>query len=342
MGAFAGSVINGAVGIGEGIALGDQSGLPPLNLKDEDVKNLNGILERFKTKKIDELKKLIEVLLKDLEDYRKENNNSNELKDLEEKVLVVQEKLKNATGSELNNLLKEVKQILVDKENELKNKKILVAAEKGIALKKVGEMLGKFRTIANLGYDVYNKYKNDKGQLAVINNAIQQNESIIARLREYENEIYETIIPMLHEMQGDLKKVSESLKNKSQVALDVTKWKTQMVLRDMKLEMHQLTQGFKVEENISRCIEKQEETMNTLVNIYDRIETYQDQQTLGNYLANICSASAKKIKISNPDLANSVNELEIAIRSNIVLKQYASSINALKQWVCYSFKYLNA
>ena len=304
--------------------------MPPLNIKPGDLKNLDDIIESIKNKKLDQLNGLLENIEKDLEDYRKEHNNSNELKDLEELVKTIKEKLKTVTDvKEIRKLENELQIALEKKQNELN----ILDDKKSPALEKVKGMMGKLKTIGSIGIDLYNQYKNDKGQLAAINNAIQQTENTILKLRQYEDEVYDTIVPMLKDMQSDLKKISESIKNKTHVQLDISKWKTQTRLRDMKLEMHQLTEGFKVESNIARLIEKQEETMNTLINIYDRIDNYQDQQVLGDYLANICSAGAKQIQITDQNLANAINELEIAIRSNVVLKQYISTINALKQWV---------
>ncbi|GBN27198.1 hypothetical protein AVEN_46586-1 [Araneus ventricosus] len=134
-------------------------------------------------------------------------------------------------------------------------------------------------------------------------------------------------------MENNLRDVANKLEAKSQVSLDVTKWKVQSALRDMKLQMQQLTEGFQVKDNMARCIEKLEEVMTTLINVYDRIQSYQDQQNLANYIADISSSSASSINISNPTLVIAVNRLEMLIRSNLVLTQYKTAVNAFKQWV---------
>ena len=194
-------------------------------------------------------------------------------------------------------------------------------------------MLEKLKSIATLGIDTYNQYKSDKGKLATINNAIQEIEDTILKLKEYEDAIYDTISPMLHDMEEDLKKVVDSLKNKTQVSLDVSRYRMQSTLRNMKLQMHDLTQGFKVEGRLARSIEQEEEAMNTIINIYEHIENYHDQQNLANYIANICSASAGLINVTDPNLVQAIDKLEIAIRSNILLEQYRTTVDALKQWV---------
>ncbi|GIX72569.1 uncharacterized protein CEXT_200941 [Caerostris extrusa] len=73
--------------------------------------------------------------------------------------------------------------------------------------------------------------------------------------------------------------------------------------------------------------------MTTLINIYDRIQSYQDQQQLANYIADMGSASSSAINISDPNLVRAVNYLESSIKSNIVLNQYKAAIDSFKQWV---------
>ena len=331
-GAVAGAVVDAGASVGESIALGDQKDMPPLNLKPEDLKNLNDILGQIKSLKIDELNGMLNEISKDLEDFRNEHK-SKKLKDLEESVSSIRERLKTASGKEIKGLQEELKQVVLKKEKELRDRAASAKKLDTIALEKVAGMLKKVNSIAALGIDTYNQYKDDKIKLSVINNAIQQTENTILKLRQYEDEIHDTIRPMLHDMEGDLKKMIDSLKDKSQVALDVQRWKTTSTLRDLKLTLHQLTKGFNVQENLERCIEKEEETINTIITIYNRIENFHDQQNLANYLANICSPSANLINVTDLSLANAIEELEIAIRSNIMIKQYTSTVDALKQWV---------
>ena len=330
-GLLVGAAIEAGVAVGESLAFGDQS-MPPLNVKDKDIQNLNGILERINSRNIDELKEMLGNLSKALEKFREEHDDSDKLKDLEEIVNSVKERLKTASGKEVRDLQKELEQALARKENELKNQKML-ANEEEEALKEVKRMAKMIKSIVILGIKTYNQYKNDKEKLAAIDDAIKQTENTILKLKQYENAIFDTISPMLHQMEGDLKKVADSLKNKTQVSLDVSRYRMQSTLRTMKLQMHELTQGFKVEGRLARCIEQEEEAMNTIINIYEHIENYHDQQNLANYIANICSVSAGRINVTDPNLIRAIDELEIAIRSNVLLKQYRIAIEALKQWV---------
>lgn len=118
--------------------------------------------------------------------------------------------------------------------------------------------------------------------------------------------------------------MNEKLGARSRVSLEVTKWQVQTMLRDMKLHLRQMTKGFKVEDDLARCLEKLEESTTTLINIYDRIQDYQEHQNLANYIAIISTTS----RHDHREL-----KLEMLIRSNLIIKQYQMAINALKQWV---------
>jgi hypothetical protein len=91
--------------------------------------------------------------------------------------------------------------------------------------------------------------------------------------------------------------------------------------------MRQSTEGFKIEDDLARCLEKLEEAMTTLIKVYDHIQEYQDQQNLANFIAAVSSPE------SGSDDDNNLNKLEILIRSNLLLKQYHLAVRASKQWV---------
>ena len=73
--------------------------------------------------------------------------------------------------------------------------------------------------------------------------------------------------------------------------------------------------------------------MLTTINIFDRIQNYQDQQALGNYIADINSAHIQGITITDVALNAACHDLEISIRSRIILQQYSLAIAAFKHWV---------
>ncbi len=183
------------------------------------------------------------------------------------------------------------------------------------------------------GVDIYSKFRTDQTDGDVISAQIQQIEEKIDSLKRYEENIDKILKPMLDDIEENLKSTASGLALKSQVALDVTQWKVQSHLRDVKLQLVQFTQGFKVEHEMARFIEKLEESMTTLIHLYDRIQSYQAQQNLANYIADIHSPAAHLITINDRTLNDAVNELEQMIQSNVLLAQCQMAIDALKQWV---------
>lgn len=323
-GAIAGSVIGASTSIAD-VALGDNKQLP-LKIS-EDLKGLTNNLKRLLEMKVTQLKKSLDEMTKEIKSYET-NEGSDELNDVLEKVDEIKKKAGESSSKDVKKLEDEMKQELETKIKKLKLK--LPNKEK---LKKALVTVDKLRKIASMGIDLYNQFKGQNDQLEEIDKAIEEAGEKMEMLKQFENEINDTIQPVLDEMAKNLKQVSDSLDSKSQVSLDITKWKVQSMLRDIKLQMKQVTHGFEIEETLERCMEKEEEAMSTLINIYDRIQNYYDQQTLGNYIADISSPNARKISIEDKKLAETVHNLEIAIRSNLVIKQYETTVAALKQTV---------
>ncbi|CAG8588788.1 6910_t:CDS:2, partial [Dentiscutata heterogama] len=177
--------------------------------------------------------------------------------------------------------------------------------------------------------DLYDRYQNDKKELDAIGNSIKQAENDINLLNLYEKNIYQTIIPMIKGMQEDINNIEKKIDKKSHVHLDLTKWQVQTSLKEIKYTIQQISKGFSAQE-IGRYIEKLDEGMTTLINIYDRIQEYYDQINLANYIAHINSPMA--IEIDDKDLKNDIDELEKKIKFSIVKGYLKRARSAFKQW----------
>ncbi|GFS38772.1 uncharacterized protein NPIL_616941 [Nephila pilipes] len=341
VGSAIGSVIGTATSVSQSLVLDNQQGakLPP-----GVVSNLKTLGEQIKTirnRKLEDLNKLLEELSRETRDYPeilgdtsdKVKNIKNKLNDIDRKIFDFKEIL---------SLENELKKELKTTEKELKAQRNTMNQKTKRALK----VIEKFNQIVQFGSvlrDIFNNHKHDAEEIEVLIGAIDQAEEKFQLLRQYEEEIYYTLTPLLQNMENNLQNVANSLDGKSQVSLDVAKWKVQSTLKDMKLKIQKFTQGFDITDNLARCIEKLEEIMTTLINVYDRVQTYEDQQNLSDYIADISSASASSINISDPKLVKAVNDLEITIRSNLVLNQYKTVINAFQQWVFpFAHRYLTA
>ncbi|MEW9824903.1 MAG: hypothetical protein AB2992_07200 (plasmid) [Candidatus Symbiodolus clandestinus] len=330
LGAAVGSVIGSASQVAESLSLAGQDSGTTLQLPNGVVQSIQSTIVVLKNQKFTRFKKLLENISTEVNKHpEKLSDTSAKVKKL---ITSCQAAQNNSDVNKIKELEKELKQELTRKASALKN-------QKGRADKKIASataVITKFNQAIQfgaVGFDIYSKYGNDKQKVETIDEAIKQAEGKIQQLEKYETTIYETITPMLKNMGDDLNNVASQLNNKSQVFLDVTQWQVQSFLKDIKLQMRQFTKGFTIEDNLARCIEKLEETVTTLINIYDRIQNYQEQQQLAVYMADISSPTANHIGVTNQTLNNAVNELEIIIRSNLVVEQYQTAVNALTQQV---------
>ncbi|GIX93758.1 uncharacterized protein CDAR_606301 [Caerostris darwini] len=328
VGAVAGTVIGTATSVGESLVLSNQqqSFEIPSDLL-SDLKTLEGQIKMVRKKKIAHLNELLEEVSQEIK------KNPKKLKDVLENVDDIKRRLNQMTEKEydfkkVKALEGELKQKLKAKEDALKTDKKNLDALK---------VVGKISQIVQFGsslFDIYKKNKNDRAKIDAITDAIDKIKDKIRNLQQYETSIYDTIAPMLQDMENNLLNITNKLSTKSHVALDVTKWQVQSVLKDIKLQMQRLTSGFEVKDDLSRCIEKLDEVMTTLINIFDRIQNYQEQQDFANYIADINSPAANSINV-NQKLAEAVkfDKLETSITSNLVLREYKAVVNAFKQWV---------
>ncbi|GFS38774.1 uncharacterized protein NPIL_616951 [Nephila pilipes] len=341
VGAAIGSVIGTATSVSQSLVLDNQQGA---KLPSGVVTNLKTLGEQIKTirnRKLEDLNKLLEELSRETRDYPEI------LGDTSDKIKNIKNRLNNVDSNQFD--FKETLSMENELKKELERKEIELKADKDVIdqkTKKALKVIEKFNQIVQFGsvlLDIFNNHKHDAEEIEVLIGAIDQAEEKFQLLRQYEEEIYYTLTPLLQNMENNLQNVANSLDGKSQVSLDVAKWKVQSALKDMKLKIQKFTQGFDITDNLARCIEKLDEVMTTLINVYDRVQTYEDQQNLSDYIADISSASASSIEVSNSTLGKSVNDLEIIIRSNLVLNQYKTVINAFQQWVFpFAHRYLKA
>lgn len=345
-GAIMNTVVGAASAISDGLSSGGAGNEIPQHL-DDDIANLDRKMRIIKEKNTELLNKALDEILEQIKTFEKEQK-SNDLKELADKIVEVKEKLKtNYNNREVQALVKELKQVVDKKRKELGPPKqariVSVAGGKSKyeaakdLLDNASERFQKAGDAVGSLVDLFKHYHDDEKELQEIDRAIELEQEKIRKLREFEDEIYETIRPMLENLANELKDTANQLKTKSQVSLDIAKWKVQDSLRDMKLTMQQVTAGFEISADMTRSIEKQEEAMTTLINVYDRIQSYQSDKQLANYIADIASAAAGRIVVGDKNLRDKIEDLEIVIRSNMVLNGYQSTINALKQWVFIRF-----
>lgn len=150
---------------------------------------------------------------------------------------------------------------------------------------------------------------------------------------EYEEDFSEIMVPEIRKMEETINQITQQANGSSPVELDVIKWNIRGALRDTKLKLQQMTKemSFELQGDLQRCIEKLEEGMAIVIDVFDRIDSYADSEKLAAYIANIGSKESSKIEIKDPELDSAVTSLEIMIHSNLLLEQYEVAVYAFKQ-----------
>lgn len=196
-----------------------------------------------------------------------------------------------------------------------------------------GGLRSKLEGLGNSMLDLSVSLRVNENDISEVTRGIKNLEKKIEELENFKKKIYFKLLPMIKKMGDDLIKTANDLQSKSSVSLDIIGWQVQSTIKDTSVEIRQFTQGFEVHESVARSVEKLEEVMTILIKVYDRIQDFQEQQRLANYMADLSLASVKQIVISDPLLKNSFYDLQISIRSNILQNQYNSVLNAFKQWI---------
>ncbi|CAL1288930.1 unnamed protein product [Larinioides sclopetarius] len=330
VGKIAGAIIEATSTVGESLALSVQQRtlkLPPDVLSVIDT--LGDQIESMRNKKIAYLNKLLDDLSEEV------GKNPEKLGDMTDKTADIKDRLQKVINKKMD--FKEVGVLERELKEELERKghdlKIHSSDQKGIDASKA---IGKIAQVAQFGsllLHFYEKIKEDKDKMNAVTDAMKGMKDEIRMLCKYEKNIYDTIVPMLQEMEEHMKDIRDKLGTESPVALDVEKWQVQSTLKDLRSQMQRFTKDFKVKNSLDRSIEKLNDAMTTLIIIYDRIQSYRQQQNEANYVADISSVAANRINIKNEEFSKAINLLESKIRANIVLQQYKSALDALKQWV---------
>lgn len=156
--------------------------------------------------------------------------------------------------------------------------------------------------------------------VAALEGAIETLNGQLKSLQDYEKRIYNILYPMIRNIQHDLKDLQRNLHNQSHVILDFAKLKVQGALKDFQIELLLVTRGFKVEDKVQVIIKKIDETMVALIGVFDRIQSYADQERLAKHIANLNSAKSRRFNVKNSQLQAALNQLEAVLNINNALR----------------------
>ncbi|CAG8751566.1 15697_t:CDS:2 [Gigaspora margarita] len=293
----------------------------PIGIASDVIKRGINIAEVFisednKNKSNFEISSDIKVSLKNMEEMVKSEENE---------IIIAEQQLKKLVYE-----LKEIKDELVQTQTKLEelkkkneNTTTVTDPKTNVELKVIYDLNIAIETTEKV-IELYDKYQKDKENLDALSISIKQADEDIKKLKQFEENINKAVVPMIDKMQNDINNIENKINNKSHVFLDLTKWKVQTSLENIRNEIQKISKGFNIQEDTIRYMEKLDEGITTLINIYNRIQDYYDQVNLASYIAHIYSATNKE---------DTIIELEQEIRNNILIGHFKRAKNAFKQWV---------
>lgn len=174
--------------------------------------------------------------------------------------------------------------------------------------------------------EIYSQVRDGPGKLEAGAAASEKLESNLGMLHEYDEFVNQVLNPKVVQLEEFFEKIAKGLDGKSHVDLDISKWKLQVTLRDVQIFYKKMVSGSGVEADLMRCIDKLDEGMTTLIDVYDRIDTYSDHANFASYNADLYLIASDKTQNDE-----TIKDLQQIILSNVILERYELSMQSLKQ-----------
>lgn len=186
----------------------------------------------------------------------------------------------------------------------------------------------KFLKVGEVGIELYISARNDQKKLAEIDETIRKLDDQLKVIKQHEQNIYHVMIPQFKIIEETVSQAIRNAGGKSHVELDISKWAVQSSLGDIKKLFNEMTQGFLVDKDLEHCIETIKEGITTVIDVYDRVDSYTEQGQLATMITSVATGPSD---IKDDNLANEVLKMESIIDANLVMEQYEEAMNALKQ-----------
>ncbi|CAG7786822.1 unnamed protein product, partial [Allacma fusca] len=191
----------------------------------------------------------------------------------------------------------------------------------------------KLENTRKAGIDWFNANKADKDKIAAYSEAIKVSDAKLGILDAKMEEIKNKLIPFVGEVTADIYNERMNLKDKSAVGLIVNKWQIQNILRDLKFDIQKFySEGLETEDFITRAIEKFEDSISTVIGIYDKIQDFQTQITIAEFIGALNLPSSAQFG-NDIAMQKAYDKLQILLKSNIFLSDYDTFLDSFKMSV---------
>lgn len=337
---LAGSLIQLGTSIGEQFIVDPDTTADKIQIPkgvDSTISNLGKLVGERKQKKIDALKKELDKLEKSLKDD-KEDSNERVQRRQDTTIGELQKRLKEAKEAEnpseehINQIKDEMKKFVEDETKAIKQDSELKEKKKK-RMEKYFEYANNAVTVIGSGVTLYESIKADVGKVEKMQQAISSNRNQLKALQAFEQQIYDKLIPDMMNLHDSIEDSRKTLGTKSHVALDVSKWRIATTIKDARDQLMSSIEGFENEAAVRSCMDKLVEGMEMIVDIYNRIQNYEEHARLVVYLQQLQTAKFREIRFADTRTQALFDGLEFNIQANTILAQYLNAVNAFKQSV---------
>lgn len=298
----------------------------PANVK-KLQNELGNKFNKINQEKIDAIESELEKLIKSLKGMKAENYKFDDtLGSLISKVKSIKSK-NSLFHDDIQKLLRKFTDFINDQQKKL------AAVDEAAHIREQIKRTENALAVIAASSSMYSQFATDDKKLDTIGQAINEDRNSLIALIAFEDEIYAELIPMTNAMHDNLDAVEKNLAGKSSVALDVQKWKIRDTLHSVKRKLGLSIGGLKNEYGVANCVVKIDEAINLIINIYDRIQNYQEQSKLAVYLSEMHSVNYRNMDVVDPQLKDHLNQLHFNLQANIILSQYYRAVDGFKQAV---------
>ncbi|XP_049822085.1 uncharacterized protein LOC126265268 isoform X2 [Aethina tumida] len=134
-------------------------------------------------------------------------------------------------------------------------------------------------SMVSVPLNVYQNVKNDEEKINYLSESVNGLGDYTKKLDEYQEGIINTLVPVMASIQSNVieKVYKKNGGNQTHVDLDIQKWKIKSSLSDAKKYITDMTKGFHANEDLTNSVDKIQEGLSVMIDIYNRIQSYYEQ-----------------------------------------------------------------
>lgn len=182
----------------------------------------------------------------------------------------------------------------------------------------------------NLAVELFNDISASQSEISELEEIIKGKENEYNKLHKLGNQIDQFQNIVLKDVQNELNMLTKGLNGSSVVTLDFNKMQVKNRLNELKLVIFSLTNALEGKSLLANTINRIENTIMTMIDIYAHIEDFIEKYEFASYIE---AATRNEHSIGIPESYKSqVNSLRKTIFANIIVERYMQAVEAFKYW----------